>query len=328
VSSRPTERTITVVNWSDCQHTIEIPYTEDFEEFDRSICLKLRSTLVHFYFLGEKKTLEDRKKLPDGISLVDCLTEISQWRPKSEKAIPELLFHIQNSPTASPDNAEKRHLKNEKLDEKLTSIGSSVSSRSNKFSPMVMKRDDRTCVFCGERTSRLEAAHLFEHRENNDIEDDQELDELLKHLSIYDVDDVRNGLCLCFRCHDGFDADMICIHPDNLTIVVAECLVQSEYFSAHFGELVGRQIAPTDVSMWRNYELLSRRYHRYEEATNRRHQMIIDNPFCCERCNFRCLTASGLNKHQNSKKCFERESKKSLIKYQVTPIKVPNDTLK
>jgi len=322
------ERTITVVNWSDCHHTVEVPYTEDFEEFNRSVCLKLRTTPVHFYFLGEKKTLEDRLKLPDGISLANCMTAISQWSPKSEKAIPELLFQYQNSPTASPDNAEKKRLENQNRIDELTTIGSSISSRSNKFSPMVMRRDGRSCVFCGDRTSRLEAAHLFEHRENNDIENDQELDQLLQQFSILDVDDHRNGLCLCFLCHDGFDADMICVHPENLTVVVAQCLVQSEYFSAHFGELAGRQIVPTNVSIWPSYELLLHRYQRYEEATKRRHQMIIDNPFCCDRCNFRCLTAGGLNRHQNTKNCLERENKKSLIRYQVTPIKSPDDTSK
>ena len=101
------ERTITVVNWSDYQHTVEVPYTEDFREFKRSVCIKLKTAVVHFYFLGEKKTLEDRLKLPDGISLANCLTAISQWDPESEKAIPELLFQIQNSPIASPDNAER-----------------------------------------------------------------------------------------------------------------------------------------------------------------------------------------------------------------------------
>jgi hypothetical protein len=183
-------------------------------------------------------------------------------------------------------------------------------------------------VFCGDRTSRLEAAHLFEHRENSDIENDQELDQLLQQFSILDVDDHRNGLCLCFLCHDGFDADMICIHPDNLTVVVAQCLVQSEYFSTHFGELADRQIVPTDESTWPTHELLLHRFQRYEDATKRRNQMIIDNPFCCGRCNFRCLTAGGLKRHQNTRNCLERESKKNLIRYQVTPTKSPNDTSK
>ena len=40
------ESTITVVNWSDYQHTAEVPYTEDFREFKRNVCWELNETVV------------------------------------------------------------------------------------------------------------------------------------------------------------------------------------------------------------------------------------------------------------------------------------------
>jgi hypothetical protein len=135
-------------NWSDSNHIIEVQFHEDFDQFISSVCVKLQTHPIHLYFLGDEKAKENRLKLPNQITLAECLTHISQWKASSTRPMPELLFEIHQSPTGSPDNMEKRRAASR--DQDARSAGrSSTGSRSSKFSPIIMRRDGRTCVFCG-----------------------------------------------------------------------------------------------------------------------------------------------------------------------------------
>jgi hypothetical protein len=134
------------------------------------------------------------------------------------------------------------------------------------------------------------------------------------------VDDPTNGLCLCLQCHDGFDADMVCINPLDNTLHVAECLKQSVYFSGHFAPIAGQAVVPASTK-WPSLALFEHRFTRCQTATAQRHMMLVTNPFCCQQCHYRCVSKSGLSRHQGSKRCIELEGKKHLIGFQFTPVK-------
>jgi hypothetical protein len=104
-------RIVALANWSDCTQVIKVPYHENYEEFNRSVCVELRTHPVHLYFLGDEKIKEKRRKLPNQITLLECLEMLSQWNPASNRPMPEILFEIHQSPTGYPDNMEKRREK-------------------------------------------------------------------------------------------------------------------------------------------------------------------------------------------------------------------------
>jgi hypothetical protein len=209
---------VTLGNWSNCNHIIKVPFHENYEQFNRSVCVELRTHPVYLYFLGDEKTKEKRLRLPKDISLAECLAMLSGWDPASNRLMPEILFEIHQLPTGSPDTTEKRRAASRDEDAQSAG-GSSVRCRSAKFSPMIMRRDARTCDFCGAKSVEHETAHRFEHREEIDVGNN--LEELLQQFSLSDVDDKTNALYLCLKCYEGVDADTVCMNPGDNTLHVA-----------------------------------------------------------------------------------------------------------
>ena len=72
--------------------------------------------------------------------------------------------------------------------------------RDREFRSNVMERQGKYCAFCGlDIEVALEVAHIVPKAEQG-------------------IDDPRNGIVLCATHHRMFDADIICIEPDSLSV--------------------------------------------------------------------------------------------------------------
>jgi len=79
----------------------------------------------------------------------------------------------------------------------VSSVESGASSRTKDFRAAIQMRDGVLCVFCSE-TKHLEAAHIYplSGRKNKPP---------IKIAQLRDANELRNGILLCYQCHQHFD---------------------------------------------------------------------------------------------------------------------------
>jgi hypothetical protein len=87
------------------------------------------------------------------------------------------------------------------------SKSSTRGTQQNQFHCQVLARDSSVCVFCWceYATAFLEAAHIFEVFDVNDI-DGSDTGFLWNKYQILTEYSVENGFTLCVECHRVFDA--------------------------------------------------------------------------------------------------------------------------
>ena len=85
-----------------------------------------------------------------------------------------------------------------------------TSSQHKKFSEAVKKRD-QYCCFCWD-DGALHAAHIIAQK---NIRIEQNIDSILRRSKISNFYDVKNGICLCAKCHDYFDKLVFYVNTDS-----------------------------------------------------------------------------------------------------------------
>jgi hypothetical protein len=187
-------------------------------------------------------------------------------RPKKLKLY---ITHSELSPDGSP--AWKYTEGNPKsVDEKSEASSSHGTGRSGQadFSAAVRWRDRNTCVFCGTTDGKLEAAHILPVRQKELLN----MPDKREYFSIGTINEISNGILLCWNCHTCFDANLVCIDADNGTLVVADALLANE---ERWVALKGREVSASSSRFWPSKQLLKFREDalRSLSATGQRHKM-------------------------------------------------------
>ncbi len=99
---------------------------------------------------------------------------------------------------------------------------SSKPSRDSEASKDIKDRSNNQCSLCGRNFPNgigLEASHVYEVKSMPD----NVLDRIVNFdlLGIFNVNDPRNYLCLCTRCHHHFDDYNVGIDPDTQEVLIS-----------------------------------------------------------------------------------------------------------
>jgi len=92
---------VSIQNWSDCSHHLEIPYSETFQYFYYRVRVRTQVP-VTLYYLGESKLLDDRVKIFDDATLKRCLDSLFSYDPSKDSVEAQILFQLP-LPTTFPD---------------------------------------------------------------------------------------------------------------------------------------------------------------------------------------------------------------------------------
>jgi len=158
----------------------------------------------------------------------------------------------------------------------VSSVESGASSRTKDFRAAIQMRDGVLCVFCSE-TKHLEAAHIYplSGRKNKPP---------IKIAHLRDANELRNGILLCYQCHQHFDRGLWWIELNSDTYVgkVSDALQGSDekYQSLHNSSLrldSKDQDAPLAAT-------LKVQENFCKGKREQRHEKITKKPYRCPIC--------------------------------------------
>lgn len=157
----------------------------------------------------------------------------SLFNPRQGKvhSIGLLLPSVENIPPYSPDTKDERNKKSRFV---------VIRKGQSKFKKELIKYYGHLCVITGcDIPEAIEASHVFPYRGEKD-------------------NSPRNGLLLRTDLHELFDADLIGIHPDSLTIHL-----HPEISRSYYREWEGRHIILTRNDLTPSKEALQYRWDNF-----------------------------------------------------------------
>jgi len=255
---------IPVLEWSQLEK-IYITYQTgmSFDQFQRLIEIAFGiERKFRIYSLPPAALIEDRERLDN-----ESFHKILKPFVSTEGKIPTIYVFLDDfSPEKLPA----------KMVEKK-SLYSRSSTSQDSLRKMVIKRD-KTCVFCEECSTTLEAAHIIDHhRADSDTIDS---------VDLYGVDELRNAIALCTTCHRFYDGQMLCIHPDSLTLIVCEAFIACSPLKEKYIPLNNRKIFENANSTQLPTALvLENRYKYFLEKSKERRKKNSEFPYYCWECN-------------------------------------------
>jgi hypothetical protein len=181
-----------------------------------------------------------------------------------------------------------------KLPEKKVSrsLTSRSSTSQGSLRDVVMRRD-RICVFCGDASSILEAAHILDLN--------RATPELVSSLGLTHENDYRNAILLCPMCHKFYDGHMLCIHPDSLSLIVCEAFLSCSPHRQKYSPLNGKRVNVSDETIsknhWPSALVLKDRYDLFLSKSTERRTKNSMTPHYCIECNKRWKTLKGIKDH-------------------------------
>lgn len=183
----------------------------------------------------------------------------------SPKKLKLYITHSDVSPDSSP--AGKYTEGNPKSVDEKSEASSHGTGRSGQaeFTDAVKWRDGNTCVFCGTTEGKLEAAHILPVRQKELLN----MPDKREYFSIGTINEISNGILLCWNCHVCFDASLVCIDADKGTLVVADALLKNE---KRWVALKGREVRASSSRFWPSKQLLKFREDALRSATDQRHE--------------------------------------------------------
>jgi len=188
----------------------------------------------------------------------------------SSENLPVLyVFSSDESPTKLPEIISKPQ----------SQCSRSSDSQGN-LREMVIYRD-KMCIFCGDTSSTLAAAHILDlHRETP---------ELIKNLDLIGVNDYMNAISLCQLCHRFYDSHMLCIDPTSLSLIVCEAFLSCSPHREKYERLNGNRIKVSDKTISMNHfpsELvLNDRYECFMTKSVERRARNKKYPYYCSEYN-------------------------------------------
>lgn len=90
------------------------------------------------------------------------------------------------------------------------------------------------CVFCSDNSTILQAAHI--------LDVNRATPDLISSLGLAHVNDYRNAISLCPTCHKFYDGHMLCIHPDNLSLIVCDAFLFCSPHSPKYERLKEKRV--------------------------------------------------------------------------------------
>lgn len=278
--------------------------------------MKLATTIVKIYFLGDEKTLDSRVPITDSAILLKCLTAVLDWRPESGKIVPEILFQRDSSPTTSPEREVRT------VAAKPTSASSASRSGQTDMATNCQRRDQKMCVFCDADTY-LTVGHLIQYKDKVS----EGIEEILKSCKVGGVQEMSNGLTLCRDCHSQFDGGYVGLNPDTNRLEVSSALLESEhkYLAEKWKPLAEKLILPrSDVGSWPNYQTFARKYAFFQKKTEERKLSIFS--VACEICGKMCVSEKGVAIHQRQGGCASNIARRKTVGDQRSPAKKANQS--
>jgi 5-methylcytosine-specific restriction endonuclease McrA len=142
-------------------------------------------------------------------------------------------------------------------------------SRSQKDATNCKTRDHNTCLCCGYVGAEglgMEAAHVYEFGVHSKMAKAEGLAKLAE-LDLIEINEQRNMMTLCRKCHNHFDSHNITIHPVDLRWIVTDVLRGPEHFapaSVLYSCIHGKEVVFIKLVYKPPLEVLQERYHNFE----------------------------------------------------------------
>lgn len=104
---------------------------------------------------------------------------------------------------------------------------SSVVSRDSNQSEICKEKDGYICLCCGyfgAEGMSMKCCHLYEIKAHEALTTFAERKEKLRSLKLVDINELRNLVTMCEKCHTRFDNHQIGIHPTDLRWIITDAL--------------------------------------------------------------------------------------------------------
>jgi hypothetical protein len=121
----------------------------------------------------------------------------------------------------------------------------SSDDRYSTISRLCKERDNYTCLCCGHSEVEgltMHCCHLYEIKAHNSMTESEQK-EKLKSLKLMSIDEFRNLVTMCEKCHSNFDSHKIGIHPLDHHWIIANSLREKNSSSlTPYRDIHGRSV--------------------------------------------------------------------------------------
>jgi hypothetical protein len=254
-----------------------ITYHTDMEFAELEHLLKVAFSLqsdFRIYSLPPNALIENRERVDN----------------ETFRAILKPFVHItgENLPTLYVFSGDYSPVKLPENTSKLQKVSSRSSTSQGSLRDTVINRD-AMCVFCGDTSSTLAAAHILDHH--------RATPQLIDSLGLMGVNDYKNAISLCVMCHRFFDGHMFCIDPMSLSLIICEAFLACSPFRERYIPLNGKRVNfPDNAFLLQNYPhylVLKDRYDHFMTRSAERRKKNAERPYYCFDCNKRWKTEKG-----------------------------------
>jgi hypothetical protein len=255
-----------------------------FDQFKHNVKVAFAGTDIHptfrLYSLPQGAMIDDRKR-------VDSATFHEHLQPFVNSAhggtLPTLyVFNSDESLTKLPETAVTE----------VKSRSSRNSTSQDTVRSYIISRDGE-CVFCGSSDCILDAAHILDHH--------RATPDLIKSLGLAGVDDYRNVISLCKMCHSFFDGQMLCINPDDSTVIVCDAFLACSPHREKYRSLNGLKVRVQESTIakqhWPADAVLRDRFKVFLATSELRRERNEKYPYYCIGCNQRWKTIRPMTSH-------------------------------
>ena len=293
---------VPVIHW---QHLVakKIPISESTTFLD--FCRKIRASfsdeitteMFRVYRLPHNFSSIDEKVLIDSN---EDFQECASLFKNPFKFPPEL--YIWNYEDESP----KKELPNA---EKDRDCASSMVSRDSDQSRICKEKDGYICLCCGffgPEGLAMKCCHLYEIKAHEALSTVAERKDKLKSLKLVDINELRNLVTMCEKCHTRFvDSHQIGIHPVDRRWIIADTLRGTDApSSTPYNDIHGRAVVLTSSDTYEPpLEVLEDRFVHFLEK-NKHKKTAKKAVHYCHFCLESFSGASGLaDKGEHVKLC-------------------------
>jgi len=270
---------VPVTHW---QHLVakKIPISESttFLDFRRrvrtSFSEEITTKIFRVYKLPHKFTSIEEKVLVDSEADFQACVELFK---NPDEFPPEL--YIWNYEDESP-----KKLPNAKKDRDC----SSVVSRDSNQSKICKEKDGYICLCCGHfgpEGLAMKCCHLYEIKAHEALTTLAERKDKLKLLKLVDINELRNLVTMCEKCHTRFDNHQIGIHPVDRRWIITDSLRAKDAPSiTPYRDIHGRAVVFTSDTYEPPLEVLEDRFVHFLEKNkhNTAKKTIHYCHFCLE----------------------------------------------
>ena len=209
---------IQVTHWQRLEKKkISISESTTFLDFRRVIrklfSEEITTRIFRVYKLPYKFTsIDERVLIDDEAKFQECV----EWLNNPDELPLELYIwnYEDESPTKLSDIAKDSEC-------------SSVVSRDSNQSKICKEKDGYICLCCGyfgAEGMSMKCCHLYEIKAHKALTTLAVRKEKLKSLKLVDINELRNLVTMCEKCHTRFDDHQIGIHPTDLRWIITDAL--------------------------------------------------------------------------------------------------------